>query len=187
MDRPRLPGPGSCLLLGLLAACAAPPTAPELGDRVRIRIDGRDPAVPSITTADCFLSFLVLGPDGERRPIRAYAPEASESEGLSLIVGHRIHVAIGREGWPDLGETRHGDPRLCEDLVLPPGTSLCFEPGTCFAYRIVDRGPTMRADLAPEIRIGQIRADGTGYVEMETSDGPELERAADPPGWPPER
>lgn len=175
--------------LALLAGCAAaPPPMPrpdELGDRVRIRIVGRNPDVPSITTADCFLSFVALGPDGQRKACRVYAPESAESEGLSLVVGSRIFRVFDREGWPDLGETRHGDPTLGEDLVLPPGVSLCFEPGSCFAYRIVDHGPTMAADLDPEIRIGQLRADGSGYVELQPVAGPDLPRAADPPGWPP--
>lgn len=177
--------------LGLLAACTAPPapmpTPAELGDRVRIRIDGRNREVPSITTADYFLSFVALGPDGQRKACRVYAPESAESEGLSLSVGSRIFRVFAREGWPDLGETRHGDPALCEDLVLPPGVSLCFEPGTCFAYRIVDHGLTMAADLDPEIRIGQIRADGSGYVELQPGAGPVLPRADDPPNWPPPR
>ncbi|MCA8952859.1 MAG: hypothetical protein KDE27_25340 [Planctomycetes bacterium] len=178
----------ACLLgLGLLAGCSSVPPRPtraDLGDRVRIRIDGRDPAASSITTADYFLFFLVIDVDGGRRPVRANTTLCASSEGIALGISTDVFGALDRELWAEIDETSRGDHELCEDFVLPPGTMLCFEPGTCFAYRIVDEGPRMVAELAPEVRIGQIRADGSDYVELQPVDGPELPRAADPPGWP---
>lgn len=159
------------------------PAPDELADRVRVRIAGRE--IPSITSADYFLFFVVQGDDGRGEPIRVLATHYTSCEGLSLVAGSRVWFAFDQEGWPELGPSRHGPADLCADFALPPGTRLCFEPGTFFAYRIVDEGPTMVADLDPEISIGQLRADGSGYVELPPSAGPELPRAQDPPGWPP--
>lgn len=171
---------------GDAAASPTPTRSPapaDLADRVRIRIAGRE--IPSITSADYFLFFVVLGEDGRREPIRVLATLYMSSGGLALAAGSQVWFTFDQEDWPELDSSRHGPEDLCEDFGLPPGTRLCFEPGTFFAYRIVDEGPTMVADLDPEIWIGQLRADGSGYVELQPSDGPELPRAQDPPDWPP--
>lgn len=177
------------LLVALLApgfaACVyapALPTRADLANRMRIRIEGRE--IPSITTADYFIYCVVEGPDGTRRGIDVLAPESSSSEGLSLQIGMDIRSAFEL---PDieLGETIGGEPNFSEDIMLPPGFMLCFEPGTFYAYRIIDHSRTMAADLAPEIRLGQLRKDGLAYYEVQASDGPNLERAKSPPNWPP--
>jgi len=171
------------LALFMVACATAPgPTPAELGNRIRIRIAGRG-KVPSITTADYFLYLMVRGPDGGIAATRLLAPETMESEGLSLILGKRIEALFEL---PDveLTETLHGDPSCGEDIVLPAGCTLCFAPGSYYAYRIVDRSRIMTADLAPEIQLGVITADGSRYVELQPAAGPALERAKDPPSWP---
>lgn len=177
----------SLLALGALASCATShpsvPTPDELGNRLRVRIAGRD--VLSITSADYFLYAVVRGPDGERRGVNVLAPESASSEGLSLGLGMDIRRTFGL---PDIeiAETLITEQNLSEDILLPDGYTLCFEPGTFYAYRIIDHGKTMAADLDPEVRLGSIRADGRHYFEVEPSDGPVIKRAATPPGWPPE-
>ena len=167
----------------LFAGCAASGPAPEsLGNRIRVRIEGRGNE-KSITTADYFLYVTVRGPDGKLSATRLYAPATMDSEGMSLITGKHIEKLCDLPRI-ELKETLHGDPRCAEDVVLAPGYTLCFEPGSYFAYRIVDRTRTMTADRAAEIRLGMITADGSSYVELESADGPAIERATDPPGWP---
>ena len=176
--------PCLAVLVVLFAGCAAgaDPAPLALGNRIRVRIEGRG-EVPSITTADYFLYLTVRGPDGTRWATRVLAPETAESEGMSLFVGKHIEKKCDL---PDveLTETLHGDRSCCEDIVLAPGYTLCFDPGSYYSYRIVDRGQTMIAERQAEIRLGAITADGSRYVEVEGADGPPLERAADPPGWP---
>ena len=172
------------VLAVVFSACAtAGPARPELGDRIRVRIEGRGHE-KSITTADYFLYLVLRSPDGRLAATRIYAPDTIESEGAALILGKRFE---GLFDLPkvELAETRHGDPRCAHDVVLPPGYSLCFDPDTYFAYRIADGTRTMHADRAAEIRLGVITADGAGYVELEAADGPPIERATDPHGWPP--
>jgi len=174
-------------VLGLLAlnACVGQPALPspaDLSNRIRVRIDSRE--IPTITTADYFIYAVVRGPDGTRRGVNAYAPAYISSEGLSLMLGMKIERTFQL---PDieLEETLKIEPSLAEDILLPDGYTLCFEPGTFYAYRIIDAGRTMAADLAPEIRLGQLTKDGTSYVEVAASNGPILKRAATPPNWPP--
>lgn len=165
------------------AGCAAEPgsVSESLGNRLRVRIEGRGQE-KSITTADYFLYLMFRCPDGTLAETRIYAPEFAESEGMSLDIGTHI------ERYHDparvrLEETLHGDPRCCHDIVLPAGVSISFEPGSYFAYRIVDHTRMMRVDRDAEIRLGMITADGSRYVEVESADGPPIERATDPPGW----
>jgi hypothetical protein len=171
------------VLVILLTGCTAAGPAPEsLGNRIRVRIDGRG-REPSITTADYFLYLMVRGPDGRLHATRIHAPETAESEGMSLVIGKHIEKLCELPK-VELVETLHGDPRCAEDIVLAPGYTLSFAPGSYYAYRIVDRTRTMHADRAAEIRLGMITADGSRYLELEAADGPPLERATDPPGWP---
>lgn len=168
-----------------LTACVQSPGLPsptDLGNRIRVRIDGRE--IPSITTADYFIYAAVRGPDGTRHGVDLYAPAYSSSEGLSLGLGMRIARTFELPD-TELEESLKTEPSLAEDILLPDGYTLCFEPGTFYAYRIIDHGPTMAADLAPEIRLGQLTKDGTSYVEVAPSSGPIIKRAAPPPNWPP--
>lgn len=173
------------LLLSFLAGCATStdPTPSQLGTRLRVRIEGRE--IPSITSADYFVFLMIRGPDGRVEGIKTLTPESTASEGLSLMIGTRIE---SRFSLPDLRltETIHAaDPSLAEDIVLPEGYTLCFAPGSFYAYRIIDNGQTMAADLAPEIRLGAITADGSRYIEVRPTAGPVIPRATTPPGWPP--
>ena len=182
----RTPVSASVLVLAwVLGACAAPPVPrpDELGNRIRVRVAGRG-TVPSITTADYFLYFVVRGPDGRRASLRVLASETAESEGTALFLGKKIEVLLDLPR-VQVVETLHGDTDCAEDIVLAPGCSLCFEPGSHYAYRIVDRSWRMAADRDPELHVGMITADGTGYVELQPASGPLLQRAQDPPGWPP--
>ena len=169
--------------LAALSACklpAPPPSPDELGNRLRVLVTGRE--VESITTADYFLFLMVRAPDGTRTGINTYVPGYGSSGGMAL----GISVYIERRcDLPDLEliDKPGKNPVWC-DIVLPKGYSLCLEPGSHYAYRIVDHGPTMAADLNAEIHLLASSKDGTRYYEVAASDGPVLKRAATPPGWP---
>lgn len=169
----------SLALMLLLAACTTveQPTPAELGQRVRVRVDGRE--IDSILTRDCFVFFAVLCPDGTRVPMRIRAPASSGCEGLSLIVANEITMRCSC-GDLDLVPAQHGPKDQVADLVLPDGYALDFTPGSYLVYAIAaDR--TATADTGPELRLGQIAADGTRYVELSPASGPKLALHGRPP------
>tara|TARA_R110002094_G_scaffold64192_7_gene74500 strand:- start:2 stop:559 length:558 start_codon:yes stop_codon:yes gene_type:complete len=175
----------AAMLLALLSACAthhaAAPPPEALGNRIRVRIEGRE--VDSITSADYFLYLMVRAPDGKRTGINALGPESVSAPGMALGLASIIRMRCDLPNL-ELIDPTASDPKWSTDIVLPPGYTLCCEPGSFYAYRIIEGGPTMAADLNPEVRISAIRADGTRYFEVPPSDGPLLKRAAMPPGWP---
>jgi hypothetical protein len=84
-------------------------------------------------------------------------------------------------------ESLHGDRELVHDFVLPPGWRLDFAPGRFYAYRVADPDSRMVADLDPEVRFGQVSADGSRYVDLQATAGPDRRGSEFPPGWPPGR
>ncbi len=170
--------------VALTAACTSPPAPDvgELGSRVRVRIVSRG-EIPSITTARYRLLVGIRGPDGRVEGFGVSAPEYAESESIGGALAIKFVSVLEL---PDLEspESLHGEPELVHDFVLPKGYALDFTPGRFFAYRVIgdDR---LVADLAPEIRIGQITADGSRYLELTPTAGPDLGESDDPPGWPP--
>ena len=161
-------------LLAVLSACASPtssvaPPPDQIGNRVRILIEGRD--VESITSADYFLYCVVRTREGQRHGIRTLLPESVSSPGSALSIATGIERKCGL---PDV-EIREGtdkDPKWSSEFVLPEGYSLCCELGAFYAYRIVDGGPAMRADLTPEVRLQVSSQDGSSYFDVPPSDGP---------------
>jgi len=157
-------------------------TPAELGNRIRVRIEGRD--LPGITSADYFLHWMIVGPDGRREAFRTLVVATSGSEDICGAIGIRAQQRFDA-GRVEYVESLHGDDlRLVHDVVLPPGHSLCLDRGCYYAYRVIDSGSTMAADLLPEIRLGAITADGARYVEVRATDGLILARASLPAGWP---
>ncbi len=160
---------------------AAVSTRPELGNRLRIRIHGRE--VPSITSVDYFVFLKVEGPDGRRHPIRIRVPESSGSEGLTFVLANAI------EERTDLGElaiteslhTSGAD--LSEDVLLPEGWRLCFGDGEFHVFQIPFGQREIVADPAPEVRVGSITADGARYVEVHATTGPAIPIGGRPAGW----
>jgi|688.fasta_scaffold278486_2 hypothetical protein len=171
----------------LLAACAAPrnPADTPLGDRVRVRIASRGD-INSITTARYWLLLQVRGPRDRVESFGVNAPEASESESIGGSFAVKLESVLDLPDLADV-ESLHGDPELCHDFVLTPGWSLDFTPGRFYAYRVAGPDGRMVADLDPEIRIGQSTADGSRYVELQPTAGPDRRGAEFPPGWPPGR
>lgn len=165
-------------------ACTTPP-APELGElgnRVRVRIVSRG-EVASITTARYRLLVCIRGPEGRVESFGVSAPEYAESEFIGGALAVKFTSVLDL---PNLEshESLHGAADLVHDFVLPKGYALDFTPGRFFAYRVAANGRLV-ADLAPEIRFGQITADGSRYVELLPTAGPDLGEGDDPPGWPP--
>jgi len=175
---------GALLLIGA-AGCASAtrPSPAELGNRVRVRIVSRGD-IPSITTADYRLLLMLRTPDGRLETFGVHAPATSDCESIAgaLAVKIRSVFALPVVFCESL---RADDPTLVHDFVLPAGYTLDFTPGRFYAYRVADPSRRKVADLAPEIRIGQITADGGRYLELQPTAGPEVRGSADPPGWPP--
>lgn len=175
-------------LMATLSACATPapsvtPPAPEdVGNRIRILIRGRD--VESITSADYFLYVVIRTPDGRHVGTSTLLPESVSSPGSALSMSVQIER---RCGLPDLEivEGTDEDPQWSTEIVLPEGYSMSCEPGTFYAYRIIDYGKTMAADRAPEVRVQASSKDGSRFYDVPPSDGPVIRRAATPPDWPP--
>jgi hypothetical protein len=129
--------------------------------------------------------LVVRGPDGRTQAFGVAAFEYSESEGIAGELGVKIQDVYGL---PPLvfAESLHAeDPALVHDFLLPAGYTLDFAPGHFYAYRVDRPRQRMIADLAPEIRLGQVSADGSRYLELQPSAGPDLVGSEDPPGWPP--
>ena len=171
----------------LLVACAAPSPADAgpLGDRVRVRIASRGD-VASITTARYWLLLQVRGPGDRVESFGVNAPEHSESEGIGGELAVKIASVLDLPYFA-IVESLHGDRELVHDFVLPPGWRLDFAPGRFYAYRVADPDGRMVADLDPEVRFGQISADGSRYVELQATAGPDRRGSEFPPGWPPGR
>lgn len=168
----------------IAAGCAATPVVTEpLGQRLRIRIAGRGQE-PSITSAEHLLFLVLRTPDGRAVPVRLHSPEYEESEGLCGSIGVRAEYALGLPA-VTYAESLHGDARLVHDLVLAPGYGLDFAPGAFFACRRVDATNRFVAETGSEIRVGQITADGSRYIEAASGHGVEATYDTDPPGWPP--
>ena len=171
----------------VLVACAAPApsVAEELGDRVRVRIVSRGD-VPSITTGRYRLLLQVRGPDGFVESFGVNAPEHSDSESVAGQIAVKVASVLRLPKFAFV-ESLHGDPELVHAFVLPKGFLLDFAPGRFYALRAVGSDGRMVADLEPEIRFGQITADGSRYVELAATVGPDVLGTDDPPGWPPGR
>lgn len=178
--------PVACLLVGCLSVvggCVGGGAAavPELGARVRCRIAGRGD-VPSITSADHRVFVVLQERDGRRLPVRVFSPKYASSEGLLGAIGVRAASLLQRER-PTWSESLHGDPELVHDMLFE-GVDLCFEPGSFYVYRHDGETGRFVADPDPEIRLGQLRADGSGYEELTPSLGPAIDYDDDPAGWP---
>jgi len=173
---------GAALLVAQLAACAAVerPTADQLGQRVRLRVAGRE--IASILTQDYFVFFAVLDQQGQRVPMRIRVPESGGSKGMSLAFANIITMRCDC-GDLDLVPSRHGDdPECVADLVLPDGYALDFSPGSYVVYE-VHEDRTLTVDRAPELRLAQITRDGSRYIELPAHNGPDLAIDGRPPGF----
>ena len=175
--------PSPLIALVLAACAAAPDPAPaELGNRIRITVEGRG-REPSITTADYWLLFVVRDANGRRLSLGVHASEWADSASVAGELGAKIQSAL--ETPPvRTDETLQGIPEQAHDIVLPPGIALCFEAGCHYAYRVVDAN-RREAELQPEIRVAMLSADSTGYVELRPGAGPPIGPAQLPPNWPP--
>jgi hypothetical protein len=175
----------SLLVVVVLAAACASPPAPEIGElgsRVRVRIVSRG-EVASITTARYRLLVCIRGPEGRVESFGVSAPRFSESESIGGSLAAKFKSVLDLPNL-EFVESLQGAPELVHDFVLPKGYALDFTPGRFFAYRVAANGRLV-ADLAPEIRFGQITADGSRYLELAPTAGPDLGEDDDPPGWPP--
>ncbi|MEZ6036248.1 MAG: hypothetical protein R3F29_02125 [Planctomycetota bacterium] len=171
-------------LVTLLAACVGSPSSPaELGPRIRCRIVARGP-VDSITSAEHRVFVVLVDGSGARKKVRLFSPEYAESEGLCGELGVDGEILFEREG-AENHESLTGELTKVHDVVISDDIGLCFEPGSYYVYRRIEGTKRFAADPDPEIRFGQVRRDGSGYVELTPSVGPEIGYDDDPPGWPP--
>ncbi|MCB9877728.1 MAG: hypothetical protein H6835_09025 [Planctomycetes bacterium] len=177
--------PSSASWLALLfGACASSAPSPDqLGPRIRCRIVARGP-VDSITSAEHRVFLLLVAADGTRRAVRLFSPAYAESEGICGELGVDGEILFEREG-AENHESVAGEPTKVHDVVIADDIGLCFAPGSFYVYRRVEGTKRFAADPDPEIRFGQVRRDGSGYVELTPSLGPEIGYDDDPPGWPP--
>ena len=171
------------LLVAMNGCTMSTPPPAELGNRLRVRIASRGD-VPSITTAGYWLLLVLRDPEGRLVSFGDYCPKWSDSESCIGSLGVKAHSLLDLPG-SEAAESRHGDRELCHDVILPQGYTLSFAPGHHYAYRDGTGDRAWVADAAPEVRIGQITADGSRYVELTASDGPPLAGDQLPPNWPP--
>jgi hypothetical protein len=164
-----------------LAACAAgdaPPT-PALGNRIRFRVEGRG-AESTITSARYHLLFVVRDASGRRVGLGLHAPEYADSASVAGALAAKIESVFATD--VHVVETRRGSASHCEEIELPPGFALCFEPGCHYAYRI---GGRREPDLEPEIRVEMLAADGSRYVPLRPTRGTAFGPDDALPHWPP--
>jgi hypothetical protein len=175
----------SLAVLFLFAAgCVTTPTGTEaMGQRIRVRIAGRGQE-PSITSAEHRIFLVLRRPDGRTVPMRMHSPQYDESEGLCGSIGVRAESLLDLSE-STFAESLHGAAPLVHDLVLPPGHTVVGAPGAFFVCRQVAGTNRFVAEADPEIRLGQITADGSRYVELTPGRGIEVTYETDPPGWPP--
>ena len=170
----------------VVAACSSTPPAAEpevAGQRLRCRIAGRGQE-PSITTAAYRIYLVLQGPDGRRETACLHVPPYAESEYVAGYLGVLFEELFALA---DLltTESRHGEPTLVHDLVLPRGCSIDLRPGAWFVCRRVGESTRFVAEADAEITLGLLRADGAGYDEPTPAHGVEATFDAAPPGWPP--
>lgn len=170
-------------LLALTAACAAGPVPSpvELGNRIRVRVEGRG-AESTITSADHHLLFVVRAANGRRVALGVFVPEYADSASVAGGLAAKIASVFATDG--HVVETRHGSASHCEEVDLPPGFALCFEPGCHYVYRVGSDG-RREPDLEPEIRLEMLAADGSSYVPLRPTRGTVFGPDDALPHWPP--
>ena len=175
--------PRMAVLFLIVAACVATSDGKEaLGQRLRVRIAGRGQE-PSITSAEHRIFLLLRAPDGRILPWQEHSPEYEESEGLCGSIGVRLGSVLELPSLT-VAESLHGNAPLVHDLVLPPGYTVVDAPGSFFVCRRIAGTTRFVADADPEIRLGQIAADGSRYFELTPGHGVEVTYETAPPGWP---